>query len=153
MKKGFMLAVSLLGFCSAGIFIAYNSALGSSATATVRILLYVSKPAVYFIAPENNTVISNPINIKFGVRNFGVAPADVLHKNTGHHHLIVDAPLPDLTKPIPFDDHHIHFSGGETETNVELPPGKHTLQLLLGDFSHTPHSQPLFSDPITITVQ
>ena len=71
---------------------------------------------------------------------------------TGHHHLLVDAPLPPLDEPIPNDRNHLHFGLGQTEARLDLPPGKHTLQLLLGDENHFPHKPPLYSNQITITV-
>jgi hypothetical protein len=74
-------------------------------------------------------------------------------EKTGHHHLIIDAPLPAMDDPIPADDNHKHFGGGQTETTIELPPGEHTLQLLLGDLNHVPHDPPVISDRITITVK
>ena len=83
----------------------------------------------------------------------GVAPAGTVRDNTGHHHLIIDAPLPDVNAGIPADENHVHFGGGQTETSVKLAPGKHTLQLLLGDFKHVPHATPVKSEPITITVK
>jgi hypothetical protein len=89
----------------------------------------------------------------FGTRNFGVAPAGVSKANTGHHHLLVDAPLPPLGEPIPSDARHLHFGAGQTETYIELPPGKHTLQLLMGDAEHVPHDPPVMSKKITIEVR
>ena len=85
--------------------------------------------------------------------NFGVAPAGVRKDNTGHHHLLVDADLPPMDEPIPNDKNHIHFGKGQTETFLELPPGKHTLQLLMGDSEHIPHDPPIMSKKITITVR
>ncbi len=89
----------------------------------------------------------------FGLKGMGVAPAGTDKENTGHHHLIIDAPLPPLDEPIPADDHHVHFGGGQTETTIELAPGTHTLQLLLADQNHVPHEPPVVSDRITITVE
>jgi hypothetical protein len=83
----------------------------------------------------------------------GVAPAGVAFEATGHHHLIVDAPLPPPDQPIPNDAKHLHFGKGQTETSLALPPGPHTLQLLLGDLNHVPHDPPVASEPITITVE
>lgn len=74
-------------------------------------------------------------------------------EKTGHHHLLVDVPLPDLSKPVPKDAQHLHFGAGQTETTLELAPGKHTLQLLLGDYVHLPQQPPIFSEVITITVE
>lgn len=109
--------------------------------------------SVYFISPADGAVLSNPITVRFGLRGMGVAPAGVDKAGTGHHHLIVDAPLPPLGEPIPKDAHHIHFGGGQTETILNLAPGTHTLQLLLGDQNHIPHVPPVVSRKITITVK
>ena len=109
--------------------------------------------AVYLIAPANGAVVRNPITIQFGLRGMGVAPAAVDQANTGHHHLVIDSPLPDMRVPIPANDHYRHFGGGQTELQLELPPGKHTLQLLLGDFRHVPHDPPIVSEQIEITVE
>jgi hypothetical protein len=108
---------------------------------------------VYFITPKDGETISGPVTVRFGLRGMGVAPAGVANAATGHHHLIVDAELPRADLPIPADDHHRHFGGGQTETSLTLPPGKHTLQLLLGDAAHVPHDPPIASERITITVQ
>lgn len=108
---------------------------------------------VYIISPEDGATVTSPVTVRFGARGVGVAPAGVARENTGHHHLIIDSDLPPLDQPIPKDDRHIHFGGGQTETRIELEPGKHTLQLLLGDDAHMPHDPPLVSKKITITVQ
>ncbi len=83
----------------------------------------------------------------------GVSPAGIDKEGTGHHHLIIDAPLPDLDGPIPADDNYKHFGGGQTQAEIELAPGKHTLQLLLGNFLHVPHADALASEVIEITVE
>jgi hypothetical protein len=82
----------------------------------------------------------------------GVAPAGVDKPNTGHHHLLVDAPLPNFDKPIPNDENHLHFGAGQTETVLTLPKGRHTLQLLLGDSSHLAHQPPVYSVPTVVYV-
>lgn len=116
-------------------------------------LALAGEPELYFIEPTDGAVVESPVTVKFGLRNFGVAPAGVPRDNTGHHHLIIDAELPALDKPIPADKHHVHFGGGQTETTIELAPGEHSLQLLLGDHLHMPHQNPVVSDKITITVK
>lgn len=108
---------------------------------------------LYFITPADGSVVENPVTIRFGLRNMGVAPAGTQVENTGHHHLILDSELPDLNSPVPSDDKHMHFGKGQTETRLNLSPGKHTLQLLFGDYAHTPHNPPVVSDRITITVK
>lgn len=105
------------------------------------------------VSPKDGATVSSPVVVIFGLSGMGVAPAGVNHEHTGHHHLIIDAPLPDLRFVVPKDAQHIHFGGGQTQTTVELPPGKHTLQLLLGDHNHLPHAPPIHSKPITITVK
>ena len=84
----------------------------------------------------------------------GVAPAGTVRENTGHHHLLIDLDTPPpMDQPLPANDHIRHFGGGQTETELSLPPGTHTLQLLLGDQSHVPHNPPVLSDKITVTVK
>jgi hypothetical protein len=109
---------------------------------------------VYIGWPTDGTVIhSTRFKVWFGTRNFGVAPAGTFVPNTGHHHLLIDVDLPPLDQPIPNDKQHLHFGGGQTEAVIELPPGKHTLQLLMGDGRHVPHDPPLYSRKITIYVR
>src|SRR3546814_18128161 len=74
----------------------------------------------------------------------GIAPAGTAVENTGHHHLLIDTGLPPLDQPIPADAQHVHFGKGQTETTITLSPGKHTLQLLLGDQNHIPHVPAVF---------
>ena len=112
-----------------------------------------AEPKLYFISPQAGAVVSSPVTVKFGLAGFGVAPAGFDKANTGHHHLLIDTGLPALELPVPSDDHHRHFGGGQTEAMIELSSGQHTLQLLLGDFAHRPHQPPLTSSVITITVE
>lgn len=109
---------------------------------------------VYFLSPANGATVSSPVTIRFGLRGMGVAPAGVTNPNTGHHHLMIDVDtLPPDNLPIPNDANHRHFGLGQTETELMLPPGRHTLQLVLGDALHIPHQPPVVSEKITITVQ
>lgn len=108
---------------------------------------------LYFISPVAGAEVENPVVVRFGLRGMGVAPAGVAWPNTGHHHLIIDAPLPPAGMPIPADDHHRHFGGGQTEVTLELSPGDHSLQLVLGDQIHVPHDPPVVSDRIRIHVK
>ncbi|MCB1519607.1 MAG: DUF4399 domain-containing protein [Hyphomicrobiaceae bacterium] len=108
---------------------------------------------VYFISPKNGDEISGPVVVKFGLSGMGVAPAGVEKPKTGHHHLLINTTLTDFDNPLPADDNHKHFGGGQTETTLTLAPGKHTLQLLLGDHNHIPHKPPVMSEVITITVK
>jgi hypothetical protein len=111
--------------------------------------------SVYIGWPTDGQVVSagKPFRVWFGLRNMGVAPKDVKFPNTGHHHLLIDTDLPPLDQEIPSDRNHLHFGAGETETMLELPPGKHTLQLLMGDDKHIPHNPPIYSKKVTITVK
>mgnify|MGYP003890413083 CR=1 FL=1 len=111
---------------------------------------------VYFISPANGATVKSPFFVRFGLAGMGVAPAGVEKAGTGHHHLIIDADAPageDLLYSLPADDHFRHFGGGQTETTIALPPGRHTLQLLLGDHNHIPHNPPVLSEKIVITVE
>ena len=109
---------------------------------------------VYFISPKNGDTVARTFTVQFGLKGIGVAPAGVNQPNTGHHHLLVDvAQMPDFSKPLPATDSIRHFGGGQTEVDLTLPAGKHTLQLVLGDYLHTPHEKPLMSEKITITVK
>ena len=107
---------------------------------------------VYILWPTDGQVIKGAFWVRMGLSGAGIAPAGVEKANTGHHHLIVDADLPPLDQPIPNDHNHLHFGLGQTEARLDLPPGKHTLQMLLADANHVPHQPPLYSKRITITV-
>ncbi len=108
---------------------------------------------VYFISPQNGAEVTNPVSVKFGLSGMGVAPAGVDKPKTGHHHLLIDVDKVDMENPLPADDNHKHFGGGQTEATITLPPGKHTLQLVLGDQNHVPHKPPVVSEKITVTVK
>jgi len=108
---------------------------------------------LYFVSPEDGASLTSPVTVRFGLRGMGVAPAGVQKASTGHHHLIVDADLPPLGMPLPKDDQHLHFGAGQTEVELELAPGRHTLQLVLGDHNHVPHDPPVVSEQITIQVE
>lgn len=109
---------------------------------------YIGWPNDHQVLPANR-----PIQVWFGLRNMGVAPKGVKLANTGHHHLLIDTDLPPMDQEIPSDRNHLHFGTGETETLIELPPGTHTLQLLMGDDRHMMHVPPVYSKKITITVR
>ncbi|WP_246472322.1 DUF4399 domain-containing protein [Azospirillum tabaci] len=112
------------------------------------------KDAYLYIGwPNDGEVVRGRFKVWFGLRNFGVAPAGVRRDNTGHHHLLVDTDLPPMDEPLPNNRNYIHFGKGQTETYLELPPGRHTLQLLMGDAEHIPHEPPILSKKITITVR
>jgi hypothetical protein len=108
---------------------------------------------VYIISPKDGAKVTSPFVVRFGLKGMGVAPAGIKFDNTGHHHLLIDTEPPtDLGAPLPASDKIVHFGKGQTETTLTLPPGQHTLQLLLGDQSHIPHNPPVMSKKITITV-
>ena len=108
---------------------------------------------LYIISPTDGQVVSSPVKIVFGLNGMGVAPAGIKYNNTGHHHLLIDVPeLPDINLPIPSDEHHKHFGKGQTETVIELEPGEHSLQLILGDHVHVPHDPVVVSKKIKINV-
>jgi hypothetical protein len=108
---------------------------------------------LYFISPADGATLASPVTIRFGLKGMGIAPAGVAIPNTGHHHLLIDTGLPPLDRPLPADEHHVHFGKGQTEAVVTLAPGPHRLQLLLGDHLHLPHDPPVVSKAITITVR
>lgn len=108
---------------------------------------------LYIISPRDGETVTSPVTVRFGLRGMGVAPAGLAMENTGHHHLLIDAPPPAFNLPIPADANHVHFGKGQTEAQVTLAPGNHTLQLLLADHLHIPHDPPVLSKPITITVK
>lgn len=116
---------------------------------------------VYFVNIEDGAVLTSPFKVVFGLSGMGVAPAGVEKEKTGHHHLLIDRPAlgetadgaSELDYNLPADEHHIHFGGGQTETMVELSPGPHTLQLVMGDLNHIPHNPPVVSPVIDIMVK
>ena len=112
-----------------------------------------SDAAVYLIEPEDGSTVPGVFTAQFGLSGMGVAPAGIEKENTGHHHLLIDLnTLPSLDQPLAATDQIKHFGSGQTETELALPPGKHTLQLLLGNYAHVPHKKPVVSKKITITV-
>lgn len=107
----------------------------------------------YIQSPADGAEVTSPVLVRFGLRGIGVAPAGVTAANTGHHHLLINVEtLPPDNQPLPSSDQVRHFGGGQTETELELPPGEYTLQLVLGDALHIPHEPPVRSEVITITV-
>lgn len=135
-----LIAISLASFFLAGTVIAETPAPEGA--------------AVYIISPADGAEVTSPVTVKFGLRGMGVAPAGTENPTTGHHHLLIDVDgLPDTSMPIPADDNHKHFGGGQTEVTIDLSPGSHSLQLLLGDLAHIPHQPPVHSEKITIMVK
>jgi hypothetical protein len=114
----------------------------------------VDDAKLYIISPLDGETVSSPVKIVFGLKGMGIAPAGIKFNNTGHHHLLIDvAELPDVNSPIPSDDNHKHFGKGQTEAVIELQPGEHTLQLMLGDHMHIPHDPVVVSKKIKINVE
>ncbi|WLQ12923.1 DUF4399 domain-containing protein [Hahella aquimaris] len=140
MKIRHLVSVSLLGLSSVAM------AAGLPKTANPE------NAKAYIISPTDGETVSSKFVVRFGLEGMGVAPAGVERENTGHHHLLIDGEkMPDMNMPLGADVKH--FGGGQTETTLELPPGQHTLQLILGDHLHQPHAHPVVSDKITITVK
>lgn len=109
---------------------------------------------VYFIAPRDGEHVKGPVHVVFGLKGMGIAPAGVKFDGTGHHHLLIDTDMPaDSTQPLPATENIRHFGKGQTETTLELAPGKHTLQLVFADYTHTPFTPNVISRKITITVK
>ena len=109
---------------------------------------------LYFVWPQDGATIKGGFWCRFGLRNMGVTHAGDDFQNSGHHHLLIDVTEPlDLNEPISQDKSHLHFGAGQTEARIELPPGKHTLQLVLGDAKHYPFDPPLVSNKITIRIK
>ena len=108
---------------------------------------------VFIISPKDGEEVSSPFEVIFGLQGMGIAPAGINFPNTGHHHLLIDLDqLPDLKSGIPADAQHLHFGKGQTQALIELDPGEHSLQLLLGDWMHVPHETPVVSEKIKILV-
>jgi len=107
----------------------------------------------YIISPLDGETVGQTFTVRFGLRGMGVAPAGINISNTGHHHLLINHDHKVYDQPLPATDHCKHFGGGQTETVLTLPPGKHTLQLILGDHLHVPHDPPVVSKKITVHVK
>lgn len=111
--------------------------------------------SAYFVNIKDGDTLSNPVTIVFGMRGMGIAPAGVEQEGTGHHHLIINEAIEgeELNAPLPADENHVHFGGGQTEVTMDLPVGTHTLQLVVADHNHIPHNPPIMSERITVTVE
>ena len=108
----------------------------------------------YIIAPSDGKTVSSPFIVQFGLSGMGIAPAGIDRPNTGHHHLLIDVDeLPSLTEPLQGSEQVLHYGAGQTEAELSLTPGSHTLQLVLGNYSHIPHENPVISEKITVTVE
>ena len=108
----------------------------------------------FIVSPEDGATVPTEFKVKFGVKDISLAPAGDVTKHTGHHHLLIDVKeLPAAGQPIPTDANHMHFGKAQTEATIKLPPGKHTLQLELGDSGHIPFDPPIVSKKITVNVK
>lgn len=108
---------------------------------------------VYIISPAKDATVTSPVTVVFGLSGMGIAPAGTQIEGTGHHHLLIDNPTVDFTLPLPTSEQVVHFGKGQTETTLKLKPGKHSLQLVLGDWKHQAFNPTLASETITITVK
>ena len=134
----------------AGLLLAGSASLAFAQTAAP------DDAKVFFISPSDGATVSSPVTVQFGLEGMGIAPAGVEREATGHHHLLIDLEqesMPAMDFPLPANDHVVHFGKGQTQTELKLEPGTHTLQLLLGDHMHVPHEPPVMSEKITITVE
>ena len=114
---------------------------------------YAEDPGVFFIKPSNGDVVDKTFEVVFGISGMTLAPAGTYNNGTGHHHLIIDAPLPNLSMPVPATKQYLHFGKAQDRTMITLDPGKHRLQMILGDGNHIPHSPPIYSEIIEIEVK
>jgi len=137
----------LLGSLLVGALLLAPAAQAGDTPAPADAYLYIGWPN------DGEVIDARRFRVWFGLRHMGVAPAGVEKANTGHHHLLIDTDLPEDDQPIPNDRNHLHFGGGQTETMIELAPGSHTLQLVMGDQNHIPHNPPVVSPKITVTVR
>ena len=147
MKKSLLLPLLLLaGFISTTVSTTWANELISPAPEGAK---------VYIISPQDGQTVPSRFTVTFGLSGMGVAPAGVNQANTGHHHILINTDIAslDMTQPLPATDQIKHFGGGQTETVLELPPGKHTLQLLMGNYVHIPHDKPVMSEKITVIVK
>ena len=135
--------------------VALLTSLSVSSVAVAAPLSHAPKTArAYIIAPQDGDTVAQSFTVKFGLSGMGIAPAGVDKEGTGHHHLLIDVnEMPPLDEPLIATSQVKHFGGGQTETTLALEPGKHTLQLVLGNYSHVPHDNPVVSEKIAITVE
>ncbi|MFK7885880.1 MAG: DUF4399 domain-containing protein [Gammaproteobacteria bacterium] len=125
----------------------------ASPTAGLPISAAPAAAELYIISPANGDAVSSPVRVQFGLKGMGVAPAGTDAPNTGHHHLLIDVEeMPSFAAPLPATDSIRHFGGGQTEVTIDLTPGIHSLQLVLGNFLHIPHNPPVMSEQIQIKV-
>lgn len=115
--------------------------------------IYTEDSKVFFIQPLNGDTVDHTFEVVFGINGMKLAPAGTYEAKTGHHHLIIDSPLPDLAMPVPATKQYLHFGKAQDRVVISLEPGKHTLQMILGDGSHIPHDPPIYSEIVVIEVK
>lgn len=126
---------------------------GDAARATAPRSPSAEGAKVGFANLSDGDVVPPDFVVRFSISGMGVAPAGAQIDNTGHFHLLIDLPeLPDLSRPLPATDQVRHYGKGQVETQLDLPEGRHSLQVLLADYAHVPHEPPVMSEVITITV-
>lgn len=108
--------------------------------------------SVDFTEPKNGAVVSSPFKVKFAVTGMAVKPAGDMSDNTGHHHLIINGDSMKVGESIPFDEKHLHFGKGQTETDVTLPPGTYKLTMQFANGAHQSYG-PGLAKSITVTVK
>ncbi len=148
------LLLSAFVFAGASLFMLPVAAAADAKPASLPRTTAPAGVELYFISPKDGETVASEVTVCFGLRGMGVSPAGTMKAGTGHHHLLIDADsLPPLDMPIPADQHHTHFGGGQTETTIKLAPGKHSLQLDLADALHMQFDPPIVSKKISITVK
>lgn len=143
MHKGRILIAALAALLASATVVAEETAARTPAPEQAR---------AWIVQPADGAEVPTTFKVVFGLSGFGVAPAGVDVPNTGHHHLLIDTELENYDAPVPSDANHRHFGKGQTETMLTLEPGEHTLQLVMGDHLHRPHTPPVTSEVIRITV-
>jgi len=145
MKSPVVLIQSLFVFISLSVPVAAEESMNTTSPPGAK---------AYIISPQDGETVAGTFKVVFGLYGMGVAPAGINRDNTGHHHLLINVDeLPDLSKPLPATNQVKHFGAGQTETELTLEPGRHTLQLLLGNHAHVPHQPPVMSRKITVIVE
>ena len=135
------------------------STLAGAGIALATLLAQAREPSppgaeVYIVSPKEGAKVTSPVTVVFGLKGMGIAPAGIKFDNTGHHHLLIDSEAPaDLSQPLAANEKSVHFGKGQSEASVTLPPGKHTLQLVFGDYLHIPHDPAVVSKKITVVVE
>lgn len=140
--------MKLFGFAAVSLALAINLA-----SAQMPETAAPPNAKVYFVNLKDGDTVTRPVKVVMGLSGMGIAPAGIEFPDTGHHHIVIDAPTPPAGQVIPADANHVHFGKGQTEATLDLAPGQHTLQLVLGDRNHVPHKPAVVSDVITITVR